>query len=86
MGRDLFIFAMLSPAELKRPSKDPALTGSIPEEDDDDDLNFYANLSRPCRFPLRMADAMKCLSRMTEAGKVMCVMEGQSNDVSVIVC
>ena len=37
MGRDLFIFAMLSPAELKRPSKDPALTGSIPEEDDDDD-------------------------------------------------
>ena len=37
MGRDLFIFAMLSPAELKRPSKDPALTGSIPEEDDDDE-------------------------------------------------
>ena len=35
MGRDLFIFAMLSPAELKRPSKDPALTGSIPEEDND---------------------------------------------------
>jgi hypothetical protein len=35
MGRDLFIFAMLSPAELKRPSKDPTLTGSIPEEDDD---------------------------------------------------
>ena len=40
MGRDLFIFAMLSPAELKRPSKDPALTGSIPEEDDDDDEVF----------------------------------------------
>jgi hypothetical protein len=37
MGRDLFIFAMLSPAEIKRPSKDPALTGSVPEEDDDDD-------------------------------------------------
>jgi len=36
MGRDLFIFAMLSPAELKRPSKDPALIGSIPEEDDDE--------------------------------------------------
>jgi hypothetical protein len=29
MGRDLFIFDMLSPAELKRSSKDPALTGSI---------------------------------------------------------
>ena len=28
---------MPSPTELKRPSKDPALTGSIPEEDDDDD-------------------------------------------------
>ena len=38
MGRDLFIFAMLSPAELKRPSKDPALTGSIPEENDDEDV------------------------------------------------
>jgi hypothetical protein len=37
MGRDLFIFAMPSPAELRRPSKDPALTGNIPEEDDDDD-------------------------------------------------
>ena len=37
MGRDLFIFAMLSPAELKRRSKDPALTGSISEDDDDDD-------------------------------------------------
>ena len=39
MGRDLFIFAMLSPAEPKRPSKDPALTGSIPEEDDDEMLS-----------------------------------------------
>ena len=37
MGRDLFIFAMLSPTELKCPSKDPALTGSIPEEEDDND-------------------------------------------------
>jgi len=36
-GTRFVIFAMLSPAELKRPSKDPALTGSIPEEDDDDD-------------------------------------------------
>jgi hypothetical protein len=36
MGRDLFIFAMLSPAELKRLSKDPAVTGSIPKEDDDE--------------------------------------------------
>jgi len=35
MGRDLFMFAMLSPAEFKRPSKDSALTGSIPEEDDE---------------------------------------------------
>jgi hypothetical protein len=33
----MFIFAMLSPAELKRLSKDPALTGSITEEDDCDD-------------------------------------------------
>ena len=44
MGRDLFIFAMLSPAELKRPSKDPALTGSIPEEDDDDDDNWSGKM------------------------------------------
>ena len=29
------MFAMLSPAELKRPSKDSALIGSIPEEDDE---------------------------------------------------
>jgi len=36
MGRDFFILAMLSPAELKRPSKDPVVTGSIPEEDDDE--------------------------------------------------
>jgi hypothetical protein len=35
MGQDLFILAMLSLAKLKRPSKDPALTGSIPEEDDE---------------------------------------------------
>jgi hypothetical protein len=35
MGQDLFILAMLSLAKLKRPSKDPALTGSILEEDDE---------------------------------------------------
>ena len=38
MGQDLFILAMLSLAKLKRPSKDPALTGSIPEENDDEDV------------------------------------------------
>ena len=40
MGQDLFIFAMLSPAQLKRPSKDPAVTGIISEEDDDDDVTI----------------------------------------------
>jgi hypothetical protein len=34
MGQDLLILAMLGLAELKRPSKDPALTGSILEKDD----------------------------------------------------
>ena len=35
MGQDLLILAMLGLAELKRSSKDPALTGNILEEDDE---------------------------------------------------
>ena len=53
MGRDLFIFAMLSPAELKHRSKDPVLTGSIPEEDDDeDDDDDDEALSLMCSYML----------------------------------
>ena len=44
IGRDLFIFAMLSPAELKRQAKYLPLTGSIPEEENDDDDPYNVDI------------------------------------------
>ena len=72
MGRDLFIFAMLSPAELKRPSKDPALTGSIPEEDDDDDddLLIYINSSILKVKTLHWQNNSKSNIKIVERGKL----------------
>ena len=54
MGRDLFIFAMLSPAELKRPSKGTALTGSIPEEDESGHHRHFID----CNVKLKKSHAL----------------------------